>query len=519
MIRSKHWVALGFVVLAAGCAKDDPKTGVPGGTSGATAPIPGQMPTTMTPGQPNNPGMTGTPTAPVGGAGSTAGNGSTPPVTQAGAVAPPPVENMPPVSADCGQCMTDMAGAAMGGVIPATCSGFKIEGIKHSPGGEALPNKCLPFHPTTNNPYAVRCIDVWPWYKTKYPGDNFCILPPPPDKGIQYGVHPQGLKWFEQVSAGDMSGYDNPAGDFVMRDGEEEEFNYRTSATNPAEIKFYRNSARMRGGSHHMIVSWDTAGGGESWGPGGAVGLGGNGLPGAQRPDENAPKTLTKPDEDKGLYSIMGANPGIIFNMHHFNVSGQEILKEAWTNLWFESDATIRTYGIVGLEFLQVATLNVPPGSTQDYHYSYAIPQDTRVVTLFGHRHAWTTNFTSWVEKPGGQTQIVYQSFNWADEPTYRYDSQAMNPAPAPQALTDGASSGILTLKAGETLHFNCHIEFTDERAADVNGPAPASIGTLRFANQAFNAEMCILFGSTAARSLGTPVSNASPLPDFATID
>ena len=426
---------------------------------------------------------------------------------------------MPPVSADCGQCMKDMGAAAMGGVIPASCQGFKIEGIKYSPGGDALPNKCMPFNPTTNNPFSVRCVDVWPWYKTKYPGDNFCILPPPPDKGVQYGVHPQGLKWFEQVSAGDMSGYNSPAADFVMKDGEEEEFNYRTSFNNPAEIKFYRNSARMRGGSHHMIVSWDTAGGGESWGPGGAVGLGGNGLPGAQRPDENTPKTLGKPDEDKGLYSVMGPMPGIIFNMHHFNVSGMEILKEAWTNLWFESDATVRVYGILGLELLQVATLNVPAGATRDLHYSYSITQDTRVVALFGHRHAWTTNFSSWVEKPGGMNQIVYQSFNWADEPTYRYDSQAMNPAPAPEKLMDGATSGVFMLKTGEKLHFNCHIEFTDERAADVNGPSPASIGTLRFANQAFNAEMCILFGQTAARSLGTPVADATPLPPFATMD
>jgi hypothetical protein len=30
---------------------------------------------------------------------------------------------------------------------------------------------------------------------------------------------------------------------------------------------------------------------------------------------------------------------------------------------------------------------------------------------------------------------------------------------------------------------------------------------------------MCILFGSTAAVSLGTPLGDASPLPDFATVD
>jgi hypothetical protein len=505
MIGTKHWVAWGLVVMAAGCsAKDEPSDGsMNGGGAGGTTPF---VPPSTTPGQSSNPnpppvGAGGsTPTAPV------AGSNSTPPQTAGGSDAPV----VPDPGPD-------------GMMTGEACRGFSYDGIKYSPGGSVLPNKCMPFHATTNNPYAVRCTDVWPWYKTKYPGDNFCILPPPPDKGIQYGVHPQGRKWFEQVSAGDMSGYDNPTNDFVMEDGEEEEANYLTGTDNTAEIKFYRNSARMRGGSHHMIVSWGDSGQQDVWTLGSPAGLGGNGLPGAQRPDENAPKSLEKPTEDKGLYSVLGPNATVTFNMHHFNPTGMQILKEAWTNLWFEEDATIRTHGILGLETTQVIPglgLNVAAGQTADYHYSFNISTPIRVVTLFGHRHAWTTNFSSWVEKPGGATSIVYQSFDWYDEPTYRYDSMTMNPPPAPDTRKDGAHTGILMLQPGEKLHFNCHIEFTDERAAKVNSPvSPAEVGTLRFANQAFNAEMCILFGSTAATSLGTPSSDASPLPDFATLD
>jgi hypothetical protein len=41
----------------------------------------------------------------------------------------------------------------------------------------------------------------------------------------------------------------------------------------------------------------------------------------------------------------------------------------------------------------------------------------------------------------------------------------------------------------------------------------------LRFANEAFTAEMCILFGSTAAVELAKPVVNSSKLPDFASVD
>ena len=401
------------------------------------------------------------------------------------------------------------------GVIDEACQGFSLKDTQYSPGGTTLPNKCKAFDATTNNPYAVRCVDAWPWYKTTFPGDQYCILPPPPDKGIQYGVHPQGKQWFAQVSSGDMSGYEHPSDDFVMEDGEEEQFNYETGVDTDKDQNFYRDSVRMRPGSHHMIIAPDDGSKPqEVWGPPSTDGLFGPSLPGAQRPDENAPKTLAKPDEDKGLYSVLPAKAGITFNMHHFNVTGGQILKEAWTNLWWESDATVQVHGILGLSFTQVRSLNVAPGSIQDLHYSWDITQPIRLLTAFGHRHAWTTNFSSWVEKPDGNLDIVYQSYDWFDEPTYRYDSMTKNPAPAPDKRTDGGSSGIRTLMPGEKLHFNCHIEYTAERAAEVNAPTPAQ--ALHFANQAFSAEMCILFGSTADVMLSSPANDSSPLPDFA---
>jgi hypothetical protein len=267
-----------------------------------------------------------------------------------------------------------------------------------------------------------------------------------------------------------------------------------------------------------MIVSSQMGGAMETWGPATSTGLGALNLPGAQRPDENAPKSLDKPAEDKGLFSRLPAKAPIVFNMHHFNASGGEILKEAWTNLWWESDATIQLHGILGLEFTQTATLAIQPGSIRDLHYSFNITQPIRLVTAFGHRHAWTTNFSSWIEQPDGKLDIVYQSFEWLDEPTYRYDSATQNPVPAPEKLTDGASSGIRMLMPGQKLHFNCHIEYTNERAASEGAPMPSEIGTLHFANEAFTAEMCILFGSTAAVSLATPATDTSKLPDFATL-
>lgn len=402
--------------------------------------------------------------------------------------------------------------------IKESCRGFDFKGLKYSPGGDVLPNKCEPFHPTTNNPYAVRCIDAWPWYKTTFPGDQFCILPPAPDKGIQYGVHPQGKDYFDKVSSGDMSGYDGLSTEWTMDSGEEEETNYQTGATNPKDANFYRSYARMRPGSHHMIVS--TAGAGakqEIWVAGSPGGLlAGTNLPGAQRPDENGPKSLDKPEEDSGLFSKLPAMTGITFNMHHFNATDATILKEAWTNLWWEEDARIEQHGLLGLELLQTVTLSVAPNTIQNLHYAWQITEPVRLVTAFGHRHAWTTNFSSWIENSDGNLDIVYQSFDWYDEPTYRYDSMTKNPEPAPDKRSDGAKSGLLVLQPGQKLHFNCHIEYTDERADAEGAPRPDQIGTLRFANEAFTAEMCILFGSTAAVQLGTPNVDNSKLPDFA---
>ena len=201
--------------------------------------------------------------------------------------------------------------------------------------------------------------------------------------------------------------------------------------------------------------------------------------------------------------------------MHHFNPTPKPILKEAWTNFWWEEDARTPGRGIFGLEASQIA-LTMMPGEMQDLHYVFRIQQPTRALQFFGHRHSWTPNFSAWVERGGdGPPEIVYQSFDWYDVPTYRYDSVVRNPPPDGASRTDGGYTGILNLDAGDELHFNCHIEFTDERAAEVNMPSATSIGVLGFANEAFDAEMCILFGGVT-NSLPSVTRSIEPVPDFA---
>lgn len=488
---------------------------------------------------------------PAGAAGAAAAGTSAPPV--AGSFAPPsapgtgtqnPGGGAPPVQGGAGGSVAppaqmptvELAPDYYGTVtspaaIAPECQGFKLDGLRYSPGGSVLPNRCEPFDATTNNPYAVRCIDAWTHYQTAFPGDEYCILPPHPDLGVQYGAHPHAAAWFEQAAAGDLSGYDGAADEWVMQAGEEETINFRTSSSNTQEHNYYRAYYRMRSGSHHNIITShdDPDAPREVWLPGSSLPgsidpfLGPliTGLGGAQRPDENVPHALEKPAEDQGLYRVFPTGAAIIMNMHHFNFTSGETLKEAWVNVFWEEDATVPVRSVFGLDIAQVG-LTMPANTTRDLHYYFAVSEPLRVVNVFGHRHSWTPNFSAWVERAGGgEPEIIYQSFDWFDVPTYRYDSATQNPPPNPEARSDGGSSGVLELAAGDELHFNCHISFTDARAAAVNaGPSATEIGTLRFANEAYDAEMCILFGGTAHGELPDPVSApAAEVPDFAKLE
>ena len=418
--------------------------------------------------------------------------------------------------------------------IPPECQGFPLDGLKHSPGGTVLPNKCEPFHRTLNNPYAVRCIDAMPSFKTPYPGDEYCILPPAEGKGTQIGFHPQGTtkEYWEQIWAGDLSGYDTQDPEWVLPPGDERTQNYRShDAGNPMATNYYRTYFRMRTGSHHMIITMHDTTEPDGWIPGAGEALPGfldpaSGatvgiLGGAQRPDDNTPFSLEKPPEDDGYYLTFPANPAVIFNVHHFNSQDKNLVREAWNNIWWEEDARTVVSWYMGLDFTQVAALNVRPGEIADFHYAWNVGSDVRLVRMFGHRHFWTTNLTSWIERggSGGKNEIVYQSFDWFDMPTFRYDSVVMNPPVNTEQRQDGAASGIVTLKAGDKLHFNCHIEFTNERGAtDNKAPSPSEVGTLRFANEAYNGEMCINFGNVTGGGLGLPGADGSPVPDFAKV-
>jgi hypothetical protein len=58
----------------------------------------------------------------------------------------------------------------------------------------------------------------------------------------------------------------------------------------------------------------------------------------------------------------------------------------------------------------------------------------------------------------------------------------------------------------------------TFSRVWTTEAPTPQKVGTRRFANEAYNGEMCINFGNVVGGSLGPPGEAGGTVPDFAKV-
>jgi hypothetical protein len=360
--------------------------------------------------------------------------------------------------------------------IPKQCRGIDVRGLEYSPGGDVLPNRCAPFDGTYNNPYAIRCVDADPEYATQWLGDEFCILPPPPELGTQVYVGPK--------SYDDPDDYEA----YLLEPGEEINTLYFVNSENDEPRFYYRTNWRMRDGSHHMIVQLLNGDREDGWATDGAsrseVGLAGGGFGGSQRTDIDRPQgTLQVPDENIGLGGRLAANQQFAFNLHHMNRFEEPILREAWTNVWYVEDDEVtrpmESFGLIG----NPADVAVPDGEHRLLHYRSEVVGNPRIISMFGHRHANTDRFGIWIEREDGETINAYESFEYTDMPLYQYDSVSLNPEPDVEARVDGGHSGLLELSEGDVLHFVC----------DINNRSGV---TLRFVNELITGEMCIVFGS-----------------------
>ena len=354
--------------------------------------------------------------------------------------------------------------------LPAQCKGFDVLGLKTSPGGSVLPNTCAPFDAARNNPYAIRCVDADPSYKTNYAGDENCVLPPPAELGTQLHVGPDS--------------YDKP-GAFELPAGREVTEYYNLNASTTDAHYYYRVNWRMRPGGHHMLISMPSQDLTEGWTQFGDMGseFGGaaKSFGGAQRTVVDRPQgTLEVPAENVGLGQQLPAHQQFSFNLHSINSSSKSMLREVWLNVWYIADAEVtkpmQTFAATG----NPADMSIPAHRAVKLEYRCAASGDTRIISMYGHYHAHGEHFSVTLKR-GGMEMPVYDSFNWEDIPVYQFDSISMNPAADVTNKTDGALTGQLMLHAGDELHFRCEVNNTSDQ-------------TLRFANEAVTGEMCIMF-------------------------
>jgi hypothetical protein len=301
---------------------------------------------------------------------------------------------------------------------------------------------------------------------TQWAGDEYCIKPPPPDKGFQVHIGP--------------SNYDSPEAQYLLSPGQETNMNFPAVSGNDQQVLYYWRQYRMRPGSHHLIVNAND-GSGTSMGVGRRLG-------GAQNLARDNPEHGVAAPENQDIGIPLNAQTPLSVNLHYINTGDKPILQEAWVNFWYKDPSEVKEqakelYSMGGL------AMAIQPGQhTTLGRYSCAVNTAGRVLSLYGHRHANTVRFSAWRTR-NGKSDLVYEDYDWHDPLVVEYNSITQNNAPDPAAQKGGATTGILDLLPGDTMDWECEV-------------LNQTNGVLRFTNEVFNGEMCILIGDAIGPSI-----------------
>jgi len=290
---------------------------------------------------------------------------------------------------------------------------------------------------------------------TGYAGDEYCILPPPADKGFQLHIGP--------------TNYDNPEDKYILQPGEENVVDLSAVSGNEEDIVYYYRQYRMRPGSHHVILTAD-----------------GRSIGGTQNLARDNPENGVIPPENDNIGLPLKAKATINANMHFYNFSDKPMLRELWVNYWYKDPATVtetanRIFSMTGVR-AAVAHSHVVVGA------SCEISGNGRVLSLAGHRHMNNVRFSVW-HKTGDQRTLVFDDYDAEHPGVLEFNSLVSNPLPDPAAKKMGGVSGILNVKAGDTLDFECEI---------INTTDKNFVGL----NEAADDEMCILTGDSVGATV-----------------
>jgi len=305
---------------------------------------------------------------------------------------------------------------------------------------------------------------------TKWLGDEYCVLPPAADKGFQLRVGP--------------TDYDNPGSQYLVNPGQELNEVIPATSGNDQEVYYYWRQYRMRPGSHHMILS-----------KGGGIGGGGGRMGGSQTPAKDSPTGGVIAEENQGVGMRLAANTPLSFSLHYYNFSDAPIIKDVWVNVWYRDAADVTE---PASEVFSMLPINISPGRHVVLSGDCSINGTGRLLTLYGHRHANNLRFSAWRER-GGMRDLVFEDYDWEEPTVMEYSSVITNQPPNPAAKAAGGYSGVLDVKPGDNIHFECEI-------------TNMTNNTFRGANEAIDDEMCILVGDSVGATI-------SPLCASQTVD
>lgn len=336
-----------------------------------------------------------------------------------------------------------------------------------------------------------------------YPGDCQALQAPADGKGFQLHFGP--------------TNYDDKADveRFLLQP--QKEVNVCLHMTSPNTEKMYFNEyhGTVRGGSHHMIVFGapsDENGNPPAGTPADGTlepcqaypGLQYHFIVGAQngigpeggRIDFPTPGMPIAP-ENQGLAYSITPKTHIAYQVHYINTSKDKpLLMESWANFISVPESEVKSgaqplWWIGGLKMTAPANSNV---TAKNVCYNIA-QAPRRIIGMTAHAHAHMTRFSAYKVPAGpgdanlitpNPDSLVYQEFNWAEAEIFYYDTLTKNPKTDLTKRISGASSGLLELQPGEGIYWECEVHNNETY-------------DLTFGNEAYNSEMCNIFGAGTA--------------------
>jgi hypothetical protein len=289
---------------------------------------------------------------------------------------------------------------------------------------------------------------------TGYAGDDQCILPPPPDKGFQVHIGPKDYK--------------NPEALYLLQPGQEVTTENMMGGNSPNTTKayFFYRQFRMRPTAHHVILSAPNG-----FDVGRRIGT-------ANKSEDYPAGGIIAP-EDKNVGIPIEPNTPVSVSFHAINTTTKPQLREMWVNFWYRDPAEVTQPAEPWFETGSV-TFAIPPHTKQVLGpYTCTVSGNGRMLWTYGHRHANNTRFQMWRVR-GAKRDMIYDGYDWEHPLLLEFNTVVKNKPVDPANRVEGGWNGILDLLTGDKIEWTCDVNNTTD-------------GTLRFTNNTFTGEMCIV--------------------------